>query len=210
MIEKGLIVSIQNYSKNTIQELSSYAVGAGAVAIRTNEPIICEKPIIGLKKIENKEYYISTDKKIILDVQKWANYIAIDSRIGNQELEFLYGFCHINEIKIVADISNIRDINNILKLCNEQKINKPEYFATTFNFNTSIEEKAYTIYEIRKVTEIPIIAEGGYSEIKDIEESIKAGANNICIGTAISDLYKLTKKYKEIIEGVNNVVNSST
>ena len=104
MIEKGIIVSIQNYSKNAIKELSYYAIEAGAVAIRTNEPIVIEKPIIGLKKIKNRQFYITTDKKAILDVQKWSDFVAIDSRRGNPDLDFLYGFCHINEIKIVADV----------------------------------------------------------------------------------------------------------
>lgn len=201
MIEKGLIVSIQNFSQETTIELANLAVKSGAVAIRTDKPLENNIVTIGLEKLENKQYYITTTKNSIINVSKWANYVAIDCRKGNNDLEFLLAFCHMMNIKVIADISTKEDSQNILDICNNQNIIKPAFFATTFNYEKNSTEKANIIYELKNITKIPIIAEGGYNEYKDINLSLKAGADYICIGAAISDIKKLTEKYKRMLDG---------
>jgi N-acylglucosamine-6-phosphate 2-epimerase len=195
VIENGLIVSIQKYKKGTTQELANCCVQAGAVAIRTEHDIKIKKPIIGLEKLNYKEFYITTEKDSILRVGKWADYIAIDSRKGNIDIDFLYSICHVNNFKIVADIENIDDVKNVLNICESKKIIKPSYFATTFS-DCNIE----LINEIIAITEIPVIAEGGYYKQKDIKKAVENKANNICIGTAISDIISITKKFIKYME----------
>jgi N-acylglucosamine-6-phosphate 2-epimerase len=183
---KGLIVSIQGYSKTTTQELARKAINHGATGIRTDQSIKVKAPIIGLKKLHGKEYYITTDKDIIHEVSKWADYVAIDSRKGNREIEWLYAHCHTSNINIVADIEKIEDVENILNICYGLKIKKPEYFATTFS-------NCY----INLITEVPIIAEGGYSSIDSVTRAKKNGAKCVCIGTAL-DIGILSNIYKGI------------
>ena len=189
-MKKGIIVSIQKYSKTTTQELARNAIEGGAVGIRTDQPIKCKVPIIGLLKIPGKEYYITTDKEAILQVSKFTNLIAIDSRKGNRDIDLLYSVCHVNNLEIVADIEKIEDVENILKICNSQRIIRPKYIATTFS-NCNID----LIREIVNLTNIPIIAEGGYDSFDKINKAKDAGAYAVCIGTAISDIKKITEGY---------------
>ena len=196
MIPKGLIVSIQKYSAYVTQELSLIAEGNGAVAIRTDQPINIVSPKIGLIKIPEKEFYITTTKEAINQVNKWADYVAIDSRKGNKDLSFLFAFCHQNGIKVVADIEKIEDFENIIEICEKGKIAMPKAIATTFsNTNNDL------IKQIKELRDITVIAEGGYSNEYDVMIALTNGADNICIGTAISDIGKLTKKYREQING---------
>ena len=51
------------------------------------------------------------------------------------------------------------------------------------------------ISEIAKVVKVPIIAEGGFSQVGHVEQALKAGAWSVCIGTAITNPYLLTKYF---------------
>ena len=105
-------------------------------------------------------------------------------------MQFLYSFCHQNGINIVADIEKLEDFENILNICDKGKIVMPKYIATTFS-NTNNE----LIKTIKELRDIPVIAEGGYKAESDIMQAIEYGADNICIGHAISDIGGLTKDY---------------
>jgi putative N-acetylmannosamine-6-phosphate epimerase len=193
---QGIIASIQKYTLPTTQELVNSITENGVAGIRTDQPIKCNLPVIGLSKIPGKEYYITTEKKLIYEVAKWADYVAIDSRRGNREIDFLYAHCHTADIKIVADIEKIEDVQNILEICENLKIKKPGYIATTFS-NCNIE----LVSKIKEITEIPVIAEGGY---KDREQIIKAklnGASAVCIGSAI-EMDCLVNHYNQIWSNV--------
>jgi putative N-acetylmannosamine-6-phosphate epimerase len=197
VFKKGLIVSIQGFSQKTTQELANIAKDNGAVGIRTDQPINTDLFVIGLKKLPGKDYYITTSKDAIIDVSKWTSNIAIDSRKGNQEIEFLYAVCHMMNINIIADIKDIADVRNIIEMCENKKIALPRYFATTFNFDSL--QKWKIIDEIKKIISIPIIAEGGYSEFHEIEFAYYLGANNVCIGNSIMGIDKKIKQYAGII-----------
>ena len=202
MIEKGIIVSIQKYSQITTQELACQSIDGGAVAIRTDIPIMINKPLIGLKKLENKKYYITTSRQAIAEVGRWANYIAIDSRKGNEDLELLYAHCHISCLQIVADIQNVEDVENLLTICEKKKLLKPAYISTTFSFLCEGTHDNFLVAQIKKITDIPIIAEGHCDHRQDIFQSKMYGANNICIGSSISEIKEITNKFVKIFEEV--------
>jgi N-acylglucosamine-6-phosphate 2-epimerase len=193
-MKNGLIVSIQGYSEITTLELASKSVKTGCVAIRTDENINlnCEK--IALKKLDDRQYYITTTKEAIKSCM-WGNYIAIDSRKGNKNLDFLYAYCHINEIDIVADIEDIRDFDNIMKMHKNQKIALPAYVSTTFSFLKTGKHDFLLVKELYNKTNIPIIAEGKIKTVEDVKKAYKFGAKNVCIGAEISDIEYLTKKF---------------
>jgi putative N-acetylmannosamine-6-phosphate epimerase len=202
-IKKGLIVSIQNYSQNTTQELAEKVINGEAIAIRTDQQISVNVPVIALEKIENEKYYITST---IGSIKKcmWGNYIAIDSRKGNRDLDLLYSFCHINEINIIADIENIEDVYNLLEICTKLKLKGIKYIATTFSFLKNGMPDISLIKKIKKVTKIPVIAEGKYNNDTFISLAIQNGASHICIGTVISDIEKITSKYKGLIDAFNS------
>jgi putative N-acetylmannosamine-6-phosphate epimerase len=191
---KGIIASIQGYNKTTTQELARKAINNGIVGIRTDKAIKVKVPIIGLRKFPGKEFYITTDKDSMCEISKWANYVAVDSRRGNRELEWLYAHAHTSNIKLVADIEKIEDVEYILKMCNKMKIIKPSYFATTFSkCNTNL------IIDIDMITNIPIIAEGGYNSIESLTDAKRNGAVSVCIGAAL-DIGVISNMYKRIWE----------
>jgi len=196
-MDKGLIVSIQNYSQEVTQELAGKCIDSGADGIRTDKAIMIKKPIIALEKIENKKYYITTDIEAINRCY-YGNYIAIDSRRGNFDLSLLFAFCQINGIKVIADIQCIKDVENIMEMHLKKTFKLPAYFATTFSFLSTGYPDNDLIKDIVGITNVPVIAEGKYKEKKEIEKAYRNGASNICIGAEISDISYLTKKFSRI------------
>ena len=51
------------------------------------------------------------------------------------------------------------------------------------------------IREISKNVTVPIIAEGGFNQPESVADAFKAGAMSVCIGTAITNPYLLTKHF---------------
>ena len=195
-MKKGLIVSIQGYSQQTTQELSEKAISGGAEGIRTDQNIKCSVPIIGLKKLYQKKYYMTSDTGAINDVMKWADFVALDCRKGNTELDLIISHCHVNNFKYIADIETIEDYNNLIKICDTMKIIKPVYIGTTFNvFNNDSHEKL--VKRLSLLTD-NIIVEGGISQTNEVYfYSRHKNVSNICIGTAISDIYQNTQKFSK-------------
>ncbi len=200
-MNKGLIVSIQEYSQQTTIELAARCISNKAVAIRTDVDITWLKmhydfSIIALKKLE-KKYYITTSTESINSC-KWGDYIAIDSRRGNNDLNFLYVYAfYQNKKKIIADIENIEDVKNILRQNEKKLIELPKYFATTFSFLKMGNPDIELIKNIKNLCDIPIIAEGKYKTLDQIKKAYEFGANNICIGSEISNIKYLMNKFMD-------------
>lgn len=198
-MNRGIIVSIQGYSSNTNNELCNSAIDAGAAAIRTDKPIKNRSiPVIGLIKVktDRKEEtpYITPDIDLIKRVAEWADYIAIDFRMINKNLDAVSNYCRENKLKIIADIRNIEDYFNIVEIGYYY-----DYVATTFSvFDKKFEPNITLVSSLHEAGCKRIIAEGNYSRYKDVKDAFRLGANNICIGGAISDVYKLTRRYTTI------------
>ena len=104
--------------------------------------------------------------------------------------------CHVNNYKYIADIETIEDYHNLEKILNKNKLIKPSYIATTFNvFNNNSHEKF--IKELSMLTN-NIIVEGGINQENQVYfYSRHKNISNICIGTAISDIEKNTKRFSK-------------
>jgi putative N-acetylmannosamine-6-phosphate epimerase len=204
MLKPGIIVSIQQLSRNTIEELAREAISGGAVAIRTDKPINCKIPVIGLKKISvqnrSEDIYITPTLKDVRKVKDWAYLIAIDYRRINQDLKEISDFCRENNLCVVADIETVEDYENILE--NDYYYT---FIATTFSiFHMNHTPDIELIRQLKQLDCKNIIAEGNYQTRKQVLEAYAAGANNVCIGSAISNVYKQTRKYtsvKRILNG---------
>jgi len=204
-MNKGIIVSIQGYMPETTQELAKEATNAGAVAIRTDKYIDCPMPIIGLRKIKMNDYdimkepYITPTINDISIVKKWLhknNFIAIDFRKINKNLNEINAYCLENKIDIIADIGDFDDYENIIK--NGYTV---AYVASTLSvlYNKRFYPDIELVKKLYDAGCRNIIAEGNYRICKDVEDVLDYGINNVCIGTAISNIYKLTKKYTLLV-----------
>lgn len=197
-MQKGIIASIQGYHQKTIEELALNAINGGAVAIRTDKPIRVNVPLIGLNKIHvnwpEKEAYITPSIELIEKVAEWAQYVAIDYRSLNHDLEQISDYCLENKIKVVADIGTYQDYLNI-----KERGFYFTFLTTTFSvhhvrFNPDLRLLKKLLKEEKNV-----IGEGNYYTRPQVDEAFKIGAHNVCIGGAISDVYKLTRKFATVL-----------
>lgn len=203
MIPKGIIVSIQGYHQKTIEELAKNAVNAGCVGLRIDKPIHYRPydkkvPVIGLNKIKvinpEIEPYITPTLEEIKKVSEWADYVAIDYRLINNNLEIISNYCKEKNIKVIADIGCIEDYENIKK--NNYYYT---YVTTTFSvFKVLFKPDLKLLNKLIDSGENNIIAEGNYKTRKEVMEVYDIGVNNVCIGAAISNIYKLTRKFTTV------------
>jgi putative N-acetylmannosamine-6-phosphate epimerase len=203
ILKKGIIISIQGYHYKTISELAEDAIAAGAVGIRTDKKPFSNVryPLIGLQKLTIKdpesEAYITPNIEEIKRVSPWAGFVAIDCRRLNEDLDTVLLFCAQNDIEVVADIQNMEDYKNL-----KEKNHKFAFVATTFSiFNpgNKFSPDLDFIKELCDAGEKNIIAEGHYQTREQVREAFKSGANNICIGGAVANVYKLTRKFTTAI-----------
>ena len=196
----GIIVSIQGYSKNTTEELCKEIISAGAIGIRTDKNIRTEIDIIGLHKVHVNnpeiESYITNTIELIDSVSEWSQYVAVDYRKLNPNLQKISDFAKEKKIKIIADIGTRKDYENIKN--NDYYYT---YIATTFSvFNPR--RRFYPdlgFMQFLAEKEKNVIAEGNINTRDQVRKIIEMGITNICIGAAISNIYKLTKKFTSIL-----------
>jgi putative N-acetylmannosamine-6-phosphate epimerase len=128
-----------------------------------------------------------------------SSYIAIDSRMCNNNIKPLYRLAKRKGLKIVGDIRNAKDYENLIKCgC------VPDYVATTF----SVFDRPCNPELVAEIKSIDmgqkVIAEGGYSNYNQIESAINNGACAVCIGREITGIDLKTIGYKGIIDAVHN------
>lgn len=203
MLTKGIIVSIQGYSLELTKEIAQEVINAGASAIKTDKPIKkyiqSDIQIIGCSKMRVRnpelEPYLTSTVQLIHDVAEWSDYVSIDYRKLNKDVKLLSNYCEENHIKVIADIGDMEDYENMKNLYYD-------YIATTFTvFNPKFRfyphiEFALELHEKEK----NIIAEGNYKERKHVREMYRSGINHICIGGAITNIYKLTRKFTTVMK----------
>lgn len=198
MIRKGIIVSIQQYGRETTEELAAEAANAGAVAIRTDKMFSCRLPLIGLKKEKVKyrenEPYITHTLEAVKAVEAWTKIIAVDYRKINPNIKEISDYAKNRELTIIADIGDLEDYFNIVE---------NDYYHAFITTAMTVFKKAHypDLDFMRVLTEYDcrnIIAEGNIQTRQQVERCYKMGIDRVCIGGAISDIYKLTKKFTSV------------
>lgn len=202
-LKKGIIVDISKYSLDTTKELAQEAINARAVALKTDKDLgISTIPIIGFKKNQIKdnksEPFITPDIKSIESVSEWTNIIAIDFRILNENLDDIVDYCEKNNIKIIAEISSMHDYENIV---NKQY---PVFQISTALSILYLKGNDFYFPDFKFTSELlnaecnNLIAEGKYQTRQDVQWAYDNGCNNICIGDAISNVYKRTLYFSNL------------
>lgn len=201
MLSRGIIVSIQGYHYKTMTELALDAISAGCVGIRTDKKLLIPDdkrvPIVGLRKISVMDVktcaYITPTPSDAELVALWADLVAVDCRRCNASMEETLRWCAEHGVKVVADIETYEDFEAL-----SGDGHKYEFVATTLSvFKLLFRPNLRLVEKIAK-TERRLIAEGNFTSRKDVKTALDAGAHAVCIGGAISNVYKLTRKYTSV------------
>jgi len=184
------------FSREAAEEISN----GGAVAIRCDKDVYTDLPRIGLAKKKNinrqNTPFITCSTDDINSIAEWADYVAIDYRRINKGLSDISNYCRKNGIHVIADIGDIDDYKNIKELGL-----KYDYIATTLSvlrLQSAHLPDIVLVEQIAKTGEKMLIAEGNYTTRAHVKAAYDAGASNVCCGQAITNLYKLTRKYSTV------------
>ncbi len=217
-LQKGIIISCQLEPGDPIDDvcfivsMAKAAKYAGAVAIRTNDAKhvravkkFVDIPIIGLVKDRKYEAFITPTFEHAREViEAGADFVAIDCTRSKRPVELDELFEQIRskfpDVGIVADIADELDAERVQNL-------KPDFIATTLCGYTSYtkERDVPNIDLVRKLSKrlvVPIIAEGGYSTLEEVEKAFEYGAYAVVIGTAITRPWLTIKKF---VDGTKKV-----
>lgn len=212
-IKSGLIVSCQvpdDTAINTPEFIAAQAqtvLQAGAVGIRAQGIAnvaaiskITDVPIIGLiKRYEDSSpVYITPLVSDVVELEKaGATIVAIDAtgrlRPGNQSLKDF-----IEQVRAVTNVALLADVDSVEAAMAAEELGC-EAVATTLSGYTDIPiaglPNIQLIADIAKVVKVPVIAEGGFNQPESVSQAIEAGAWSVCIGTAITNPFLLTKYF---------------
>ena len=165
-------------------------------------------PIIGLNKVksdknEYSDIFITPtfeSAKEVIDAG--TDILALDCTIRDfRGKDALYSLLkeikdHYPDIAIMADCSNIEDVI----FANETGL--VDVIATTLSIRAHQlgHPDVQFIKEAKKVTNIPINAEGSIWDLNDLEDTLNADADMITIGTAITRPHLITKRFVDFNE----------
>ena len=214
----GLVVSCQateGTPMNTPEFISAQALTvemAGAKAIRaqgienvTRVVNSVKVPVIGLVKnfTSDSDVYITpTVEDVLALVKAGADIVAVDAtqraRFGGVSLqEFYLGIRKHTNIPLLADVDSIENAINAEALGFDA-------IATTLNGYTEIPSTGLPnidlVLEIANAIKVPLIAEGVFANPAQVKNAISNGAWAVCVGTAITNPYLLTKHF--VTEGI--------
>lgn len=214
-LKNKLIVSCQAregwpmYGTKIMAAFANAAEVGGAAAIRAtgadNIKAIKNKtslPVLGINKVFNDNYdvYITPTYDSAVDILKEnIEIIALDAtprkRPNNETFENILKKIRKNypDVLIMAEISNIDEAKEVLKL-------DIDFISTTLSGYTDESESKDTIdlkliEDIKKMTQIPIIAEGKINTPQLAVEALECGAHTVVVGTAITRPEVLTKNF---------------
>ena len=217
-IKGGLIVSCQArkgwpmYGAEIMAAFAKAAQVGGAVGIRAtgkdNLTAIKEKvdlPLIGINKVfSDYPVYITPtyeSAKEILEVG--IDVIALDCtdrlRPNNEKYHEIISLIRKNypDVLIMGEISTIEEAQKALK--EDIDLISTTLSGYTPNSRPIDRVDLDLIKEIKKISDLPIIAEGKVNDVNDAIEALKCGAHAVVMGTSITRPEIITER---IVEGI--------
>jgi N-acylglucosamine-6-phosphate 2-epimerase len=217
-VKGGLIVSCQVPDGTAIDTPAFIAaqaltvIQAGAIGIRAQGIAnvaaiakVTDKPILGLVKryLDTTPFYITPTVQDVLELEAaGATIIAIDAterlRTGGVNLEIF-----LNQVRAETNIPILADIDTVEAAVIAEALGC-EAVATTLSGYTEKSAPPLPniglVEKLVKKVNVPVIAEGGFSRPEHVTEAFAAGAWTVCIGTAITNPFLLTKSFLEAID----------
>lgn len=212
-LKNGLIVSCQvpdDTAINTPEFIAAQALTvlqAGAIAIRAQgiknvEAVskVVKVPVIGLVKRndDSSSVYITPSVSDVIELEKaGATIVAVDAtgrlRPGGQTLQDFF-----TQVRLESNVALLADVDSVESALEAESLGF-DAIATTLSGYTDIPvnglPNVQLIADISKQVRIPVIAEGGFSQPESVTAAFSAGALAVCIGTAITNPYLLTKHF---------------
>lgn len=217
-VKGGLIVSCQVPDGTAIDTPAFIAaqaltvIQAGAIGIRAQGIAnvaaiakITDKPILGLVKryLDTTPVYITPTVQDVLELEAvGATIIAIDAterlRTDGVNLEIF-----LNQVRAETNIPILADVDTVEAAVIAEALGC-EAVATTLSGYTEKSAPPLPniglVEKLVKKVNVPVIAEGGFSRPEHVTEAFAAGAWTVCIGTAITNPFLLTKSFLEAID----------
>jgi N-acylglucosamine-6-phosphate 2-epimerase len=215
LLRGGLIVSCQAPAGTPIDDpafIRAQALTvelAGACAIRAegidNVREVCaavKVPVIGLIKAysDASDVYITPRVEDVIDLAKaGASIVAVDAtqrtRWNGQTLQEFYSEVRkATSVQLLADIDSVENAQIAVKLGFDA-------VATTLHGYTDKPSSGLPnldlISEVARCVDVPLIAEGGFASPESFKHALRNGAWAVCVGTAITNPYLLTKQFLE-------------
>lgn len=212
-LRTGLVISCQASAGTAMARPDFIAAQArtveqaGAVAIRAegleNIRAVMDAvsvPIIGLIKEAQpgSDVYITpTVEHVLALANLGVEIIAVDAtsrpRWYGQSLESFYEQVRDQcDVQLLADIDTLESAQRAVDLGFDA-------IATTLSGYTAQSQTSLPnielISQIARMTDKPIMAEGGFQNPAQVHDALQAGAWTVCIGTAITNPYLMTQKF---------------
>ncbi len=216
-LKKGLVVSCQAPegtpidTPNFIVAQALTVVLAGAVGIRaqgianvTALAASTKVPIIGLVKrySDRTPIHITPEIDDVLELEKaGATIVAIDAteRLrpeGVMLSEFM------KRVRAKTDLPILADVDTLEAAMIAESFGCDAIATTLSGYTEKSAPDLPNIQLIRQIVNevsLPVIAEGGLNRTEHVIEAFEAGAWSVCIGTAITNPYLLTKSFVQAI-----------
>lgn len=216
-LKRGLIVSCQvpdGTPIDTPEFIAAQAktvLQAGAIGIRaqgvSNVKAVAEAvsvPIIGLIKrySESTLIHITPEIEDVLDLeQAGADIVAIDAT-GRLRANGVSFPAFMEELRRRTDVAILADVDTVEAAIQAEALGCDAIATTLSGYTEAPAPKLPNIKLISDITQrvkIPVVAEGGFSRPEHVMEAFQAGAWSVCIGTAITNPYLLTKSFVQVI-----------
>ncbi|MFM1967848.1 MAG: hypothetical protein RL590_705 [Actinomycetota bacterium] len=216
-LKRGLIVSCQvpdGTPIDTPEFIAAQAktvLQAGAIGIRaqgvSNVMAVAEAvsvPIIGLIKrySESTLIHITPEIEDVLNLeQAGADIVAIDAtgRLRENGVSFP---AFMEELRRRTNVAILADVDTVEAAIQAEALGCDAIATTLSGYTEAPAPKLPNIKLISNITQrvkIPVIAEGGFSHPEHVVQAFNAGAWSVCIGTAITNPYLLTKSFVQVI-----------
>jgi N-acylglucosamine-6-phosphate 2-epimerase len=184
---------------------------AGAIGIRaqgvSNVMAVAEAvsvPIIGLIKrySESTLIHITPEIEDVLNLeQAGADIVAIDAtgRLRENGVSFP---AFMEELRRRTNVAILADVDTVEAAIQAEALGCDAIATTLSGYTEAPAPKLPNIKLISNITQrvkIPVIAEGGFSHPEHVVQAFNAGAWSVCIGTAITNPYLLTKSFVQVI-----------
>lgn len=178
--------------------------GADGLRLDTAEHIAAVRSISKLPIIAIRKQYTSDSNVLITGdhtqipalIEAGAEIIAFDAteRERPSSLSSIVNTIHESGALALADIRDIGDVERCLQL-------GVDAIATTLSVwdLPDYVPDIQLIQEIKRICDLPIIAEGNYWSPADVKRGFEAGAHSVVVGSAITRPWRITEYYVQNI-----------
>jgi len=202
MIPKGLIISCQPCSSKLAEEVMHSGINCVRLCgkedihkVKTRFPKLA---IIGLHKEAYPNTLVRiTPKERIKELKAaGAHYVAIDGT-GRQHVEWEW---LRNIVVDVATVEQALAIKDKSPIGIEAFTTALSGYTEDYLVKSPYDEPDFKLLEelIKQEFEVPIIAEGRYWTLDQVEQAFDLGAHAVCIGSAVTRPRYIINRFKQV------------